>query len=158
MIPLPQLRLYIVAAALAAGLLAGFAGGWQVQGWRLGKQAATEAAERGRATIRALDRAADETTALQKEKDRAIAASNHRAQAHRRAADAARDELGGLLNDISAGRDRGPGNPACAPAAERADTAAELFGSCAAALVDLAGKADRHANDARTLMDAWPSH
>lgn len=38
----------------------------------------------------------------------------------------------------------------------RADPARELLAECATELQDLAGKADRHANDALTLQQAWP--
>ena len=37
-----------------------------------------------------------------------------------------------------------------------ADTLTELFGECAAALVDVAGAADGHSLDVRMLLEAWP--
>jgi hypothetical protein len=33
---------------------------------------------------------------------------------------------------------------------------AELFGECRAAFTDMAGKAQGHATDAKTLIEAWP--
>ena len=39
----------------------------------------------------------------------------------------------------------------------RANTAGDLLGDCAARYRSVAEKADRHANDARTLSDAWPT-
>ncbi len=37
-----------------------------------------------------------------------------------------------------------------------ADTVSELFGRCSSELVRVAGSADGHASDVKTLMDAWP--
>lgn len=39
---------------------------------------------------------------------------------------------------------------------QTADAALAVFGDCAARLGELAQAADGHANDAKTLMDAWP--
>lgn len=70
-------------------------------------------------------------------------------------ADAARTERDGLRNDIDAGGRDMPGATR-ASLIERADTLGKLLDQCAAALEGLAGKADRHANDARLLLDGWP--
>lgn len=39
----------------------------------------------------------------------------------------------------------------------RANTTGDLLGDCAARYRSVAEKADRHANDARTLSEAWPT-
>ena len=39
---------------------------------------------------------------------------------------------------------------------ETANTGLELLGECADAYIGMAEAADRHANDARTLSEAWP--
>lgn len=39
----------------------------------------------------------------------------------------------------------------------RANTAGDLLGDCAARYRSVAEKADRHANDVRTLIEAWPT-
>lgn len=44
-----------------------------------------------------------------------------------------------------------------AAVAEYASTAGELLAQCAEEVTDLAAKADGHANDVRTLIEAWPS-
>ena len=41
--------------------------------------------------------------------------------------------------------------------AEYASTAGELLAQCGAEITELAAKADGHANDVRTLIEAWPS-
>lgn len=150
------MKLYAVTALCIASLLAGFTGGWQVQGWRLGLQAHAKAVDMGKATIRQLDRAAEETATLQEAKDHAITQANARAQTHRRAADAARAELDGLRHDLATPYPDGTDAPACAATIERARTLAELFGNCAGALEDMARKADRHASDALSLYEGWP--
>jgi hypothetical protein len=150
------LRLYVITAALLAGLLLGFVGGWQVQSWRLGLQATAEAVERGKATVRALDRAAELTAQLQTKVDHANANATRRAQALRTDADRARAELDSLRNDIAARGASDPGAPASATDPDRADTERELLSQCAKALAEMAAKADRHASDARALFDAWP--
>jgi len=145
-----------LAATLLAGLALGGWAGWQLQGWRLGLQATAEAVERGKATVRQLDRAAETTAQLQETKDHALTQATARATAHRRAADAARAELDGLRHELAQPGPAGHDQPACTATAERARTVAELFGQCAGALEDLARKADGHANDATALTEAWP--
>lgn len=50
-----------------------------------------------------------------------------------------------------------PGNETSTAACTvRTDPARELFAECAAALVEMGGRADRHASDVQALMDAWP--
>ncbi len=43
-----------------------------------------------------------------------------------------------------------------APGLDYADPVPELFIQCTARYIDLAAKADGHANDVKTLVDAWP--
>lgn len=43
-----------------------------------------------------------------------------------------------------------------APSLDYADPVPELFLQCTARYIDLAAKADGHANDVKTLVDAWP--
>ena len=68
--------------------------------------------------------------------------------------DSARTELGRLRSALadSAGKDGAA--PASCP--DRAATVSKLFLECSEQLTTLAGKADRHASDLRTLTDAWP--
>ena len=143
-----------VAAAILAAVVA-FAGGWKVQGWRLGEQIAQIKA----AQLEAVNTAAREARAQESKRFQGVqdaqAAAQTRAQAARRDADAARSELDRLRNDIAATRGGVPGESTAA-CAQRADAAADVLGQCAAAYSDLAAVADRHASDARTLIEAWP--
>ena len=143
-----------VAAAILAAVVA-FAGGWKVQGWRLGEQIAQIKA----AQLEAVNTATREARAQESKRFQGVqdaqAAAQTRAVAARRDADAARTELDRLRNSVAAARGGVPGESAAA-CAQRADAAGDVLGQCAAAYSDLAAVADRHANDARTLIEAWP--
>ena len=142
------------AAIIIAAALAGWAG-WSVQGWRLGEQiAALKTAQAEAVNTATREARAQESKRFQGVQD-AQAAAQTRAVAARRDADAARTELDRLRNSVAAARGGVPGESAAA-CAQRADAGGELLAQCAAAYSDLAAVADRHANDARTLIEAWP--
>lgn len=142
------------AAAIIAASLAGWAG-WSVQGWRLGEQiAALKTAQAEAVNTATREARAQESKRYQGVQD-AQAAAQARAQAARRDADAARTELDRLRDQLATTRGGVPGESAAA-CAQRADAGADVLGQCAAAYLDLAAIADRHANDARTLIESWP--
>ena len=147
--------LYVFAAAIIiAAALAGWAG-WSVQGWRLGEQiAALKTAQAEAVNTATREARATESRRYQGVQD-AESAAKTRAVAARRDADAARSELDRLRNDIAAARGGVPGESTAA-CAVRADAGGELLAQCAAAYSDLAAVADRHASDARTLIESWP--
>jgi len=142
------------AAIIIAAALAGWAG-WSVQGWRMGEQIAALKTAQAEAVNTATREARAQESARFKGVQDAQAAAQARAQAARRDADLARSELDRLRNDIAAARGGVPGESATA-CAVRADAGGELLAQCAAAYSDLAAVADRHASDARTLIEAWP--
>lgn len=142
------------AAIIIAAALAGWAG-WSVQGWRMGEQiAALKTAQAEAVNTATREARAQESKRFQGVQD-AQAAAQARAQAARRDADAARTELDRLRGTLSIARGGVPGESAAA-CAQRADAAGDVLGQCAAAYSDLAAVADRHASDARTLIEAWP--
>ncbi len=142
------------AAIIIAAALAGWAG-WSVQGWRMGEQiAALKTAQAEAVNTATREARAQESKRFQGVQD-AQAAAQTRAVAARRDADAARTELDRLRNSVAAARGGVPGESAAA-CAVRADAAGDVLGQCAAAYSDLAAVADRHASDARTLIEAWP--
>lgn len=147
--------LYTYAAtAVVAGALA-FGGGWQVQAWRYDAQIADMQASHATAIADANQKALDETIKMQRTKDDAIAKAELRAAQNAAAAAAARRTADGLRGTLYAFRSS---LPSLAPATviERADTAAELLGACAAEYQDLAAAADRINSDRQTLIEAWP--
>ena len=140
----PQL---IIAALIAA---AGFASGWHVQTIRYtakeaqnAKQELVQIRQSAATTVRRMD-----NTLL------AENAATDRAVVLRRDLDGARTELERLRITLT---HRVPGTAtatgACAVGTPAVD---QLLFECAADLTEMAGKADRHANDAKTLSEAWP--
>jgi hypothetical protein len=85
----------------------------------------------------------------------ALQASAVRAKTLQSDAGAVRDELERLRNDTATARLQLPGSTSAACVAA-ADTTSQLLNYCAAALADVAAKADGHANDSLTMQQAWP--
>ena len=150
---IPGLYTY-AATAIVAGALA-FGAGWKTQEWRYGKQIADTASQHAIALASANQKALDDTIKMQRTKDAAIQQAEQRAAKNAAAAAAARRTADGLRDTLYQFRASRPG---LAPAAviERADTAAELLGACAAEYQDVAAAADRINSDRQTLIDAWP--
>ena len=142
------------AAAIIAASLAGWAG-WSVQGWRLGEQIAALKTAQAEAVNTATREARAQESARFKGVQDAQAAAQTRAQVARRDADRARSELDRMRDTLSATRGGVPGESTTA-CAVRADASADVLAQCGAAYQDLAAIADRHASDARTLIEAWP--
>ena len=61
--------------------------------------------------------------------------------------------LDGLRDAIAA---RDVAEESATAATQRADSLGKLLLSCGAAYQELAGRADSHVNDVRTLLEAWP--
>lgn len=87
----------------------------------------------------------------------AINAATKREQDARAAAAGARSELDRLRDDLSTSRG---GLPSLAPDAcrQRVTALETVFEQCAGRLEELAGKADRHANDTVKLEQSWPKN
>ena len=150
-----MMPLYTYAATAVVAVALGFAGGWKTQGWRLGEQIADieRASAEASAKTQAAARAAEQSFALQLQKAQDESAKRE-TKLRADVADARRsvDGLRGTLYNFRASL------PNAAPAAviARADTAAELLGTCADEYRSVAEAADRIASDRQTLIDAWP--
>ena len=147
-----MLKLAIAAAMLAAAFASGFA----VQGWRKDAEIAAIEAANAAAVAAATAQAMEETNQMQRKKDDALRLAAKRAQDNAAAAAAARAERDGLRNQINTATTALP-TATCASSRDYAATAAALFDQCAAALEELATKADGHATDSRTLTNSWPT-
>jgi hypothetical protein len=147
MLPLP----YVAAGALAVGLLTG----WTTNGWRLNSKIDGMVAEHSLAVKVATEKAAQETTRLQKEKDDAIAKAQIQIQANAAAAAAARRERDGLRDDLAASR-VAIANASIGSLREHAAALTTVFEQCAGQLEEMARIADGHATDTVMLLDAWP--
>ena len=143
-----------LAAGIAGAALAGLLS-WHVQAWRYDAQISSIQAQHAResAEAEAATRAAEQSFALQLQK--AQDESAKRETKLRADADAARRTVDGLRGALYDFRASLP-NAAHAAVIARADTAAELLGSCADEYRSVAEAADRIASDRQTLIDAWP--
>ena len=146
MLPLP----YIAAGALAVGLLTG----WTANGWRLNGKIDEMVLEHTQAVQVATQKALDETTRMQREKDDAVAKAQAQAKSNAAAADAARLERDGLRDDLAASRTTFADSTHASLAAY-ADTLSVVFEQCTKEYSELAAKADGHAADTTTLFNAW---
>lgn len=144
---------HAVAALIAAALAA--TASWQVQNWRYGEQIATIRADAAESTARSEKSAQLVRDTRQQEVTRATQNAARRAQVARADADNARSELDRLRDDLRAVA-VSAGGFACITAAERATTVSDVLAECAAAYTGMARTADGHANDVKTLTDAWP--
>jgi hypothetical protein len=146
MLPLP----YIAAGALAVGLLTG----WTANGWRLNGKIDEMVLEHTQAVQLATQKALDETTRMQREKDDAVAKAQAQAKSNAAAADAARAERDGLRDDLAASRTTFADSTHTSLAAY-ASTLSVVFEQCTKEYSDVAAKADGHAADTSTLFNAW---
>lgn len=142
----------LIAAVLS---LAGIAG-WQtlqLANERTAHQTTkTQAAE---AYAKAQRQALDETTRLQAQKDKAAKDAEKRAL--KLAADLATARLigDGLRDELAASRLQ-LSEASRSSLNQYTATLSVVFAECVRSLEGMAGKADGHAADARTLIEAWP--
>ena len=141
---------YIAAGALAVGLLTG----WTANGWRLNGKIDEMVLEHTQAVQVATQKALEETTRMQREKDDAIAKAQAQAKSNAAAADSARVERDGLRDDLAASRTTFADSTHTSLAAY-ADTLSVVFEQCTREYLELAAKADGHALDTTTLFNAW---
>lgn len=138
-----------VATGLIAAMLAA-AGAWRVQEWRhdaIDNERIEQALADQRLQAKATIRREEAVIAAQNESQVRTRRLRLDADAARAAADWLRASTDAALRAATASHD------ACL---ERADALGELLGTVAQAGAGMAEKADLHANDARTLSDAWP--
>ena len=147
--------IYTHAAAALLGASIAAVGAYKVQDWRYtGQINQIKAAQAEAVNTATRDARAQESARFKGVQD-AQAAAQTRAQVARRDADRARSELDRMRDTLSATRGGVPGESTAA-CTQRADAAADVLAQCGAAYQDLAAIADRHASDARTLIEAWP--
>ena len=147
--------IYTHAAAALLGASIAAVGAYKVQDWRYTGQINQIRAAQAEAVNTATREARAQESARFKGVQDAQAAAQTRAQVARRDADRARSELDRMRDTLSATRGGVPGESTAA-CTQRADAAADVLAQCGAAYLSMAGIADRHANDARTLIEAWP--
>lgn len=151
-------RLAPYLAPVLAGVVFGAAALWYVQGLKIDKLTAEHVAYVQRAEAHAAQAEVKrlETEAKWKE-DAENAKRNAQEREKKLSSDlaAAARAADRLRNDVSALRERLADAPAPA-CVDAAATLGELFGECGEAYRDLAGQAQGHVNDIRTLTEERP--
>ena len=148
-------RWALLTALVAAGAFAG------VQTIRLAASETEAAQARGNvasmreAIAQANTEAAQRTAALQSQVTKAQNDAKKRETELRAAAAGAAAESDGLRGDIAHYRDT-LASATDAARTERAAAVASVLGHCADRYQVLSERADRHVNDLRTMIDAWP--
>ena len=143
-----------IAAAAIAGVLA-FGAAWQVQAWRYDAQISSIQAQHARESAKAEAATRAQEASFNQRLQDAQNVATKRETKLRADADAARRTVDGLRGTLYNFRASLP-NAAPAAVIARADTAAELLGTCADEYRSVAEAADRHAADALMLREAWP--
>ena len=141
---------YIAAGALAVGLLTG----WTANGWRLNAKIDEMVLEHTQAVQVATQKAMDETTRMQGEKDAAVQKAVALAQRNMADASAARSERDRLRDDLVASRTTFA-QATDTSLAQYTNTLSVVFEQCTREYSELAEKADGHATDAENLFTAW---
>ena len=146
--------MYAKALSYAALGLACAWGGWAVQGWRMEAKLSDLKTEYAQAQAAAVEKAHAETIRLQGQADEAQRLAAIRQSAISAAAAAARHELERVRNaSTEALLLSGHSHATCL---DRATALKEVFDQCSGAVVGLGEKADRHASDVQTMIQAWP--
>lgn len=135
-------------------LLAAFVAGAAVNGWRVKShyQAEIGAIEKERQSER--NEAERKTRLIANQYTEALNNARTRETDLRLSVDGARTELDRLRIAIKKRSASVAASPASA--VDYSIASADVFGECAAELTALAGKADGHASDIRTMIEAWP--
>ena len=148
----------LIYTHLAAGLLGAavaFWGGWQTQEWRYTTQINAIKAQHAADYAQAQQQALDETTRLQAQKDKATKDAAKRAL--KLEADLATARLigDGLRDDLAASRLQ-LSDASRSSLNQYTSTLSVVLAECVRSFESMAAKADGHAADARTLIEAWP--
>ena len=135
-------------------VLAAFVAGAVVNGWRVEShyQSQISAIEAERQAER--NEAERKTRLISDQYTEALNNARTRENEIRLAADGARSELDRLRITIKKRSAAVTASPASA--VDYSIASADVFGECAAELTALAGKADGHTVDLKTMIEAWP--
>jgi hypothetical protein len=142
---------YITAGLVTAAFIAGFV----VQGWRMDSVISDIHTEHSKALATATQQVLDQSTELQRKKDAALQQAQVKAKQNAAAASAAQSELD-RLREYNTRNSTSIGSSTCPSVRDYATTTTTVLTECTTALEEMARKADGHALDARTLIQAWP--
>lgn len=147
------MNITLIASFVAAIVAA--AAAWAFQDARYTAELAEQALTHKTAELDAVSRVRSDERAITKTYQEALNEARTREISVRRDRDAARTESDGLREQSAEAARRLAAAP---PAAvlEYAATVNQLFADCSRSYQELAGAADGHAADVRTLSEAWP--
>ena len=135
-------------------LIAAFMVGASVNGWRVKAHYQSEIAAIEAERQAEQHEAERKTRIIADQYTEALNNARKRETDLRLSVDGARTELDRLRITIKKRSAAVTASPASA--ADYSIASADVFGECAAELTALAGKADGHASDIRTMIEAWP--
>ena len=147
--------IYTHVASFIAGLALAATATWHIQAWRYDAQIADIKAAHTQAARLASEETARNFRAITTKYEGALNAARTRETVLRRNADLARTESDGLRSQLTDAARRIAAAPP-ASVAEYATTVSHLFSDCSRRYQELGVQADGHANDVRTLVEAWP--
>ena len=147
--------IYTHVAAVLLGAAIAAAGTWNIQSWRLDGQIDAMRAKHAQELAQAKEDALQAERAISANYQGAINAARVRETSLRRDIAAADSESDGLRAQLSDAARRLADAPPTT-VLEYATTVNQLFADCSRGYQELAGKADGHAADVRTLREAWP--
>ena len=135
-------------------LIAAFMVGAVVNGWRVKAHYQSEIAAIQAERQSERNEAERKTRLIANQYTEALNNARKRETDLRLSVDGARNELDRLRVTIKTRSAAVAASPASA--VDYSLASADVFGECAAELTALAGKADGHASDIRTMIEAWP--
>lgn len=147
--------IYTHLASFFVGLALATAGTWQLQSWRYDAQISSIQAKHASESAKAEAATRAQEASFNQRLQDAQNAATKRETKLRSDADAARRTADGLRGTLYNFRASLP-NAAPAAVIARADSVADILGTCADEYRSVAEAADRHAADALMLRDAWP--
>lgn len=134
----------------------GFASGFLVQGWRYDSVIANLKLEHSQAQLVNTEKLMSDFKSLQKAKDEALAKAKQQASLNATAAATAASERDSLRSQLSDATGK-ISDASCTSVRNYATTVTAVFNECVSEYEEMARKAQGHALDARTLIDAWPT-
>lgn len=149
----PTLMLTLISAAVSLAI--GFAGGWTANGWRLGAEIAQIKESQSVAVAQGVKETLNTYTKYIQRKDDAVKNAEKRAALAAADSAAVRAESDGLRSQLSDATAR-IATATDTALREYATTVNAVFEASAERYTDMAGKAQGHATDVQTLIEAWP--
>jgi len=134
---------------------AAFVFGFYLQGLRSDAEISAMQIQHANAIMIATQKAAEDTNDLQRKKDEALKQAQISA-AKNAAANAALNSQLEWVRDYNTRNSAAINSSTCSSVRDYATTATAVFSECTSALTEMAGKAQGHALDSRTLREAWP--